>query len=368
PLGNPWGVEPSVKRWLTIEYQTAGKVEFLKLRPDKSEYHRMLATAAATTMQNVLGVPHGYADGRMAVEQGNADAQFNLGWMYNEGKDYAEALKWWRLAAEQGHARAKRGIGLAYYEGKGVPKDYAEAARWLRKAAEQGEPLAQSTLGEMYRKGKGVPQDYVLAYMWLSLSARDLHALDSVSKKLTPQKRTEAWKLGTEVAIAAGMETLRFSPGENWVVGNSRTLFRTEMVPKGETVKNWTEMITLGKSLSSSGDDLDRIAKARAEQSKKGCTRGHQFEEKERGEIGGLPMFIVVVRCDSAAKRPGEDKSVQGKPETYVSLTIHGGEHGYTIQKAARRFDLSEATIREWIDFLKTAQVCNSQNQLSSCR
>ena len=42
----------------------------------------------------------------LAAEQGNAEAQVNLGVMCHTGQgvpqDYAEAVKWWRLAAEQG--------------------------------------------------------------------------------------------------------------------------------------------------------------------------------------------------------------------------------------------------------------------------
>ena len=48
---------------------------------------------------------------RLAAEQGDASAQFNLGFMYATGegvpKDDAKAVKWFRLAAEQGHAQAR---------------------------------------------------------------------------------------------------------------------------------------------------------------------------------------------------------------------------------------------------------------------
>ena len=41
------------------------------------------------------------------AEQGDADAQNNLGVMYGEGsrvpQDHAEAVRWFRMAAEQGH-------------------------------------------------------------------------------------------------------------------------------------------------------------------------------------------------------------------------------------------------------------------------
>ncbi len=48
---------------------------------------------------------------RLAAEQGNAYAQFNLGFMYDNGqgvpKDYKTAVKWYRLAAKQRYAPAQ---------------------------------------------------------------------------------------------------------------------------------------------------------------------------------------------------------------------------------------------------------------------
>ena len=84
-------------------------------------------------------------DIRKAAEQGNADAQFNLGWMYYEGegvpKDDAEAARWFLKSAEQGIATAQFNLGEMYKEGIGVPQDDAEAAKWYRKAAEQGDSM-----------------------------------------------------------------------------------------------------------------------------------------------------------------------------------------------------------------------------------
>jgi TPR repeat protein len=54
-------------------------------------------------------------------------------------KDQAEAVRWFLRAAEQGLAEAQNNLGWVYANGFGVPKDKAEAARWYRKAAEQGE-------------------------------------------------------------------------------------------------------------------------------------------------------------------------------------------------------------------------------------
>ena len=51
------------------------------------------------------------AEFKPLAEQGDADAQYNLGFMYDNGKgvieDDKEAVKWYRLAAEQSHAKAQ---------------------------------------------------------------------------------------------------------------------------------------------------------------------------------------------------------------------------------------------------------------------
>ena len=108
------------------------------------------------------------------AEQGDADAQYNLGQMYYNGpgvqQDYKEAVKWYRLSAEQGHAKAQLNLGVMYGGGLGVPQDYKEAVKWYRLSAKQGDADAQYNLGGMYDRGRGVPQDYVLAHMWWSLS------------------------------------------------------------------------------------------------------------------------------------------------------------------------------------------------------
>ena len=94
----------------------------------------------------------------MAAEKGVADAQFNLGFMYAEGRgvpeDAREAAKWYRMAAEKGHAKAQFNLGRMYAKGEGVPEDAREAVKWYRMAAEQGDALAQFNLGRMYAEGQ----------------------------------------------------------------------------------------------------------------------------------------------------------------------------------------------------------------------
>ena len=86
---------------------------------------------------------------------------------YKRG-DYAMAFKEFKAAADQGNANAQYDLGLMYQKGQGVPKNYAEAAEWYRKAAEQGNAVAQDNLGFMYANGLGVPKDNAEAMKWWS--------------------------------------------------------------------------------------------------------------------------------------------------------------------------------------------------------
>ncbi len=80
-------------------------------------------------------------------------------------------MRWFRLAAEQGDVRAQYNLGSRYATGDGVPEDAVEAVRWFRLAAEQGDAGAQYNLGARYVDGDGVPENDVLAHMWFTLTA-----------------------------------------------------------------------------------------------------------------------------------------------------------------------------------------------------
>ena len=113
---------------------------------------------------------------RLSAEQGHAGAQASLGHMYYRGwgvsEDGPESVRWNRLAAEQDHADAQNLLGLLYSEGKGVAEDDTEAARWFRRAARLGNAYAQYNLGYVYAYGEGVPEDPVEAFAWFSAAAQ----------------------------------------------------------------------------------------------------------------------------------------------------------------------------------------------------
>ena len=130
---------------------------------------------------------------RKAAEQGLADAQFNLGTCYRNGygvkKNPSEAAKWYRKAAEQGHAKAQYFLGLCYLndDGLGVKKNPAEAVKWFRKAAEQEDAKAQYFLGLCYYNGLGVKKNPAEAVKWFRKAAEQGDTLAQMFlKELAP--------------------------------------------------------------------------------------------------------------------------------------------------------------------------------------
>jgi hypothetical protein len=63
---------------------------------------------------------------------------------------YAQTADDFIVAAKQGDANAQYGLGWCYETGKGVTKDYSQAVFWHKKAAEQGNANAQYSLGLIY--------------------------------------------------------------------------------------------------------------------------------------------------------------------------------------------------------------------------
>jgi TPR repeat protein len=53
------------------------------------------------------------------------------------------------LAAQQGNADAQYYLGLLYEFGHGVPQNHAEAAKWYRMSVQQGNEDARTRLNEL---------------------------------------------------------------------------------------------------------------------------------------------------------------------------------------------------------------------------
>ena len=112
----------------------------------------MLAMASSADTDVDLARAEAYAmDGDFApawciweplAAEGNATAQFNLGWLYRNGNGVAandeRARVLWEQAARSGHAEAQMALAMLYGQQGGPLEDQSQAIDWYRKAAGQG--------------------------------------------------------------------------------------------------------------------------------------------------------------------------------------------------------------------------------------
>jgi TPR repeat protein len=153
---------------------------------------------------------------RVDAEQGNAKAQNNIGYLYEQGlgvgQSYPEAMAWYRKAAAQQLPQAQFNIATLYFYGFGVEKNLREALKWLRLAAAQKLPEAEYLLGLAFFEGQGVRADPKVALDWFHKAALQGHsgaqlmagqAYLGANEGAVDESKAFVWG---EVALANGME------------------------------------------------------------------------------------------------------------------------------------------------------------------
>ncbi|NOQ90434.1 MAG: hypothetical protein GQ549_05770 [Gammaproteobacteria bacterium] len=111
------------------------------------------------------------------AKKGDAEAQFNVGEMYEIGfgvkQDKKEARYWISRSANQKHEIA--GFKLLYWdiEKKGLKGKNKDRLKKLNVMAKQGNAQAQYYLGKMYAHGVGINKDSDVAIDWLNKAALD---------------------------------------------------------------------------------------------------------------------------------------------------------------------------------------------------
>lgn len=140
------------------------------------------------------------------ADSGNAEAQYWLGRIYDEGKllplDKEKSALWLQKSAERGYAPAEYSLcrkrvgqdtvaaercmwraaesgvpdaqfwlGVSFEQHQFGVTDKQEALKWFKLAAEGGNPDAEYELGLRYELGDGVPQSNALAANWFHKAA-----------------------------------------------------------------------------------------------------------------------------------------------------------------------------------------------------
>lgn len=114
--------------------------------------------------------------------------------------------------AQNGDADAQYQLGLLYLEGKSTIQDFEEAAKWFALAAEKNHIQAQYQLGIFYKTGLGIDIDPGKSYMWLNLAAaggveKAAWVRDEIMRSLNPEQLKQAQKAAREWILNLNKET-----------------------------------------------------------------------------------------------------------------------------------------------------------------
>ena len=114
-----------------------------------------------------------------AAKDGDEEAQYKLGRMYEEGKakgitkDYYDAARWYGRSASQGYAKAQHRLGLLFMKGHGVIQNKSRGLSLITQAAQQGYVTAQLELGKIYYESRDKTIDINGIHETLSAQNRD---------------------------------------------------------------------------------------------------------------------------------------------------------------------------------------------------
>ncbi len=168
--------DESAEGWMAKVERTLTPQQIQEAKRQAAEFRPALAAPAKPKWRPGMSLTHEQA----LAEQGDAEAQFNLGMSYSKGvgidRNEAEAVRWFGKAAEKGHAYAQLMLADALRAGTGTAQDAVAAAGWYRKAAEQRITEAEYRLGLCLESGAGVPQDRAAAVPLFLRAAAQGHA------------------------------------------------------------------------------------------------------------------------------------------------------------------------------------------------
>jgi TPR repeat protein len=108
-------------------------------------------------------------------------------------QELPQALSTCQQAAKSGDAQAQYELGKFYYDGKNAPRDLNQALNYFEQASLQGHADAQYNLGIMFFRGEGVAANNIQAYIVLKMAAVNgaEDALDTADQVSAQMKREE---------------------------------------------------------------------------------------------------------------------------------------------------------------------------------
>jgi len=157
-----------------------------------------------------------------------------------------------------------------------------------------------------------------------------------------------------EVAVYPGASADLGSSTKN--VHPAPGLLISEMVPVKQSVKNWTEMVTVQVfyGLKATPDQF----KARIESGLAAACPKSESRPVAQGEENGYPSMVWLQNCPL--------NKATGKPEITWFKAIQGNDSFYIVQVAFKAWP-SKEQITQWMRYLKDATVCDTRLPDRAC-
>ncbi|MEH2478269.1 hypothetical protein V1282_001626 [Nitrobacteraceae bacterium AZCC 2146] len=131
----------------------------------------------------------------------------------------------------------------------------------------------------------------------------------------------------------------------------------SEWVPDGESVNDWTEMVTV-QIFFNLRDVTPAQYRARMEKLWGDACPGSQVRNVNQGAESLYPTMTWALRC------PANPKT--GKPEYTWMKAVQGRDSFYLVQKAYK-FGPTAEQVASWARFLDDVRVCDTRVPAQSC-
>ena len=164
------------------------------------------------------------------------------------------------------------------------------------------------------------------------------------------------------------VEQLFIIPPQGWTIAYHDTKGATdltEMLPPGQTLANWTEMLTIELIAGKPSMDAQALLIARLNSIHEGCD-----------DVGAGPAQISVENgYDVAMRAIGCAKTKRyGKGEMSLFKVILGKNRSYVIGRAwsgepftKDKTPVPEKTMQDWLSFMSKVLVCDTGDRLHPC-
>ena len=282
----------------------------------------------------------------------NADAQYKLGEIYEEGreveKNEKKAIELYEKAANQGNPKAQYKLGKMYEEGRGVKKDAKKAAELYEKAANQEYDYAQFQIGQMYEEGRGVERNEKKAiqvyahlinkryFVWFEVYGKCLERLEKM-----PQKECEEgdWTQLITNAFAQCELGKKYLCGRGVVKDEKKA---AELYEKAANQGNIYAQYELGK-MYEEGRGVEKNEKKAIKLYEKAANQGNTGAHIQLGQM--------------YEEGRGAEKNEKKAIEKYVSL-INKGRSSKRYKESLERLKKmlqKESEEEDWIQILTDA-------------